>query len=96
MDAMSRDFLVYDRFLSMRLHKGKHQRTFDQGDTRGVRLCRRRTPMCGQLYEYLSRRLNALPAIQTFLRRSRCRWLWFWPGGANGVFSGTALLRRRA
>lgn len=97
MNAMSRDFLGYDPIpIDTLIGKGKTQRTFDQVDTQAAcDYAAEDADVTWQLYEYLSRRLNAQPSLKKLFETVEMPLVEVLARmEANGVSLDTALLRR--
>lgn len=97
MDAMSRDFLGYEPIpIDALIGKGKTQRTFDQVDTQAAcDYAAEDADVTWQLYEYLSKRLDAQPALKTLFEKVEMPLVEVLARmEANGVSLNTALLRR--
>jgi DNA polymerase-1 len=97
MDAMSRDFLGYQPIpIQDLIGKGKKQQTFDQVDTQAAcDYAAEDADVTWQLYEYLSRRLNAQPVIKKLFETVEMPLVEVLARmEANGVSLDTSLLRR--
>ena len=97
MDAMSKDFLDYEPIpIHSLIGKGKTQQTFDQVDTQAASdYAAEDADVTWLLYEYLSRRLNAQPALKTLFEKVEMPLVEVLARmEANGVSLDTALLRR--
>ena len=97
MDAMSRDYLGYEPIaITSLIGKGKNQRTFDQADTQAAcDYAAEDADVTWQLYMYLSRRLDAQPALKKLFETVEMPLVEVLARmEANGVSLDTALLRR--
>jgi DNA polymerase-1 len=97
MDAMSRDYLGYEPTpISELIGKGKKQITFDQVDTAvACEYAAEDADVTWQLYEYLSKYLDAMPQIKELFETVEMPLVTVLARmEANGVSLDTALLRK--
>jgi DNA polymerase-1 len=97
MDAMSRDYLGYEPIpISDLIGKGKKQITFDQVETSAAcEYAAEDADVTWQLYEYLSKRLDAMGQIKELFETVEMPLVTVLSRmEANGVSLDTALLRR--
>ncbi|MEN8128110.1 MAG: DNA polymerase I [Planctomycetota bacterium] len=97
MDAMSRDYLGYEPIpISDLIGKGKKQITFDQVETTvACQYAAEDADVTWQLYEYLSKYLDAMPGIKTLFETVEMPLVTVLARmEANGVSLDTALLRK--
>ena len=97
MDAMARDYLGYDPIpISDLIGKGKNQLTFDQVETSAAcQYAAEDADVTWQLYEYLSKRLDAMPQLAELFEKVEMPLVTVLARmEANGVSLDTALLRK--